>query len=230
MTQRLLGLILARQGSKRVPNKNIRPFAGSSLLELSIRHAQASTSLDGLGLSTDSPEYLCLAQQAGLAETYLRPAHIADDQTSSADTVLDYLDWLCLHGQSQFTHVVLLQPTSPFRTSDIIDKAIGAWRQSDRSSLVSVTPAAPSHNFLVHHDIDGKLRTLASSLDPIFVLEGSLYVTPVEQLRQTKRFWNEDSLPYVINHPRPYDIDTTADMSAAERLVEGSFIGMPCTK
>lgn len=220
MSQHLLGLIPARCGSKRVPDKNGRPFAGTTLLQWSVHQAMAAKSLDAVGLSTDSLDYVELARKAGLEENYRRPAALGADTTGSADVILDYLDWLAGRGARMPTHVVLLQPTSPFRTAATIDNAIAAWRQSGRESLVSVTPTAPDHRFLVRDDGQGRLMRLDSALAPVYALEGSLYITPVALLRAQGRFWDENSLPFVVSHPRPFDIDTAEDFTAAQCLLQ----------
>lgn len=219
--QFLLGLIPARAGSKRVADKNGRPFAGTTLLQWSVRHALAARALDRVGLSTDSDRYRELAAASGLAEEYRRPDALATDQAGSAEVVLDYVDWLGARGGPAVTHVVLLQPTSPFRTAAAIDQSIDAWRRSGRPGLVSVSPAAPDHRFLVRADARTGLTRLDAALAPVHVLEGSLYITPVERLRATGKFWDADSLPWVVDHPRPHDIDTPEDFRMAERLLAG---------
>lgn len=219
MNERLLGLIPARRGSKRVPDKNGRAFAGTSLLGWAVRQGLQVAALNRLGLSTDSPAYLDIARREGLEETYLRPDNLATDQANSAEMALDYVDWLAREHGEAVSHVVLLQPTSPFRLAKHIDAAVGQWRRSGRPSLVSVTPAAPDSRFLVRRAADGRVERLDAALAPVYVLEGSIYITPVEMLRAGGRFWEQNSELFVVEHPHAFDIDTPEDFVAAEAMI-----------
>lgn len=219
MTERLLGFIPARSGSKRVADKNLRPCAGESLIARTVRCALSVPALDGIGFSSDSPAYVAEARAAGLSVDYLRPAELATDEAGSAAVVVDYLDWLDRRDAGGYTHVVLLQPTSPLRRPADVVAAIRQWRASGRPSLVSVCPAAPDPRFLVRRTPDRGLVRLDQGLDPVYVLEGSIYITPVDMLRTRGKFWDDDSEAFVLSHPRPYDIDTEADFAAAEALL-----------
>lgn len=215
---RLLGLVLARSGSRRVLDKNVRPFAGSSLIERAVAGALAARGLDAVGFSTDSPRYLDLVRRAGLDETYLRPAALARDDTSSAATVLDYLAWRADRDGVPFTHVVLLQPTSPFRTAAHIDAAVAEWRTSGSTSLVSVRPAQPHAGLLLFRHGDGRLVRHPADGPEAFVLDGALYITPVGMLEASGRFWDQDSTLFVTPMSCPWDVDTEADFALAEHL------------
>jgi CMP-N-acetylneuraminic acid synthetase len=219
-TEFLLGLVPARAGSKRVPDKNIRAFAGRSLLDLAVRAAIDAQGINEIALSTDSPDYVALVAAAGHREAYRRPVEVSGDDATSLDTVIDYLNWRNKQGLRQPSHLVLLQPTSPFRTAEMIDNAITAWRRSGKPSLVSATPAAPNSTYLVHRDQSGADGTLeiGDQARETYVLDGSLYITPYDMVMAENRFWNEHSEIFVIHYPRPYDIDSETDFRAAETL------------
>lgn len=221
---KLLGLITARGGSVRTPNKNARPFAGSSLIGIALREALAATELDLVGLSTDSKAYLALAREAGLHETYLRPGAIAGPDATSASCVLDYVQWLETQGGASVTHVATLQPTSPFRTASQIDAAIRDWRASGRASLVSAKPAAPApgHVLSVNRETGAIVREGADGQRDFLVLDGAIYITPLAMLRDHGRFWDEDSAIFVTHYPRIYDIDAPEDFDAAEAIMRGN--------
>jgi len=218
--QRLLALIPARSGSVRVPDKNAREFAGLSLIEIAVDGALKSAKIDHVGLSTDSESYLKRASRAGLNETYLRPENIAGPEATSAECVLDYLKWSSEHGGGEFTHVVLLQPTSPFRTSKDIDVAIDFWRQSGKPSLVSAVRMSPEPQFIVGEDPANNQLFRYSETDnsELCVLDGALFITPVEMVKDDGAFWNQDSALFKFDYPRFFDIDTQADFDAASVL------------
>jgi CMP-N,N'-diacetyllegionaminic acid synthase len=226
--QTLLAFIPARAGSKRLADKNVRAIAGRSLLELAIHSALGATEIDEIGLSTDSLDYLKLAAKAGHHEEYRRPPEVSGDHASTADTALDYLRWRSAQGAAAVTHLVLLQPTSPLRGPQLVDAAINAWRASGKPGLVSVARAAPSAGYLVIRDIDdpkGQLRT-TNAEEEVFVLDGSIFITPVELLEREQRFWNADSDIFVNAYPRPYDIDDELDFYAAEFLIDRIGLSM----
>jgi CMP-N,N'-diacetyllegionaminic acid synthase len=219
-SQRLLGLVPARAGSVRVPDKNIRPIAGKSLIARAVESALNVLALDDLGFSSDSPAYLDEARNAGLDEKYLRPANLALPDTTTSAVVIDYLDWMDISDRLMPTHVVLLQPTSPFRTQDTIGNAIDQWRSSGYDSLVSVKQAAPKPGMLILQHKDGGIhRSQELGYENSFCLDGSIYIAPVEMIRNSGQFWSEESTLFVTDYPLPYDIDTESDFAAAEALL-----------
>ena len=124
----ILGVILARGGSKRLPGKNIRPFAGKPLIVWSIEAARDSV-IDETVVSTDDPQIAAVALAAGV-RVIERPAHLATDAASSEDAVRHVM------GLVQSDWIVLLQPTSPLRHAADIDACI--WMaQSKNESVVS---------------------------------------------------------------------------------------------
>lgn len=214
----ILGLVLARGGSKRMPNKNLLPLAGKSLIARTLETALAARHLGAVGFSSDDPSYLAEARACGIDDGYVRPAHLAQDGTSSADTVLHYLDWSEQRGRA-FTHVLLLQPTSPFRTAAQIDAAVVQWRSSGRPSLVSVTPAVPPSTVMVWRRDDRVTIEPKGERGDAYILDGAIYITPVAMLRQGLGFWDQDSALYVNHYPKPYDIDTPLDFRTAEAML-----------
>jgi len=222
--QKLLGFIPARSGSRRLVNKNSLEFGGSTLIELSVANACSALSLSHVGFSTDSPDYLQLARRAGLKETYLRPDVLAGDEADVGDCVFHYLEWAEKNGLPLFSHVVLLQPTSPFRTTEDIESAISQWRISGAPGLVSVVKAAPRPELVIHRDEDSGKLIKSEQLGHYssYVLDGAIYITPIDGLRHTKKFWGPDSAIFISKSVRYYDIDTPEEFQAAKALYEAS--------
>lgn len=220
----LLAFIPARSGSVRAPNKNAREIAGMSLIERTVKAALATDAPDAVAFSSDSDAYIKLAREAGLHEFYKRPERLAADDIGTPECVLDYLDWNSDIGGTAFTHIVLLQPTNPFTTADDIDKAVALWRKSKKPSLASVTPAAHNTRFVVsrNRETGKQVREGKNDDRDFYVLDGAIFITPVEMIRGAGRFWDEDSELYVKNYPIFFDIDTEADFRAAKLLLEGS--------
>ena len=214
----LLGLILARSGSVRTPNKNVRPFANTTLLGNTIEQAKASHLIDRLGVSTDAVSYLEMASSYGLNETYRRPANLAGSEATSISCILDYLNWHSQINNQTFTHVLLLQPTSTFRSALEIDAAIKQWRASGCDSLVSVLNLAPQPSYVLYNKKAGGALERGRSGESFYVLDGAMYIAPVEMIVNEGRVWNADSDLFVRNYPRYFDIDTEMDFLTAETL------------
>jgi len=217
----LLAFIPARSGSVRVPDKNARVIAGENLIERKIKAALSAGGLDAVAFSSDSDRYIELAHQTGLDERYKRPGYLAGDDAGAAEAVLDYLDWRQNKDGAVFTHVVILQPTNPFFTAPDITAAIIQWRESGKASLVSVTRAAARARFVVSVDREtGKtVREGKDGKREFYVLDGGIFISPVELIRDMGRFWDEASEFFIKDYPIFYDIDTEMDFAAAESLI-----------
>lgn len=119
--ERVLAVIPARGGSKRVPRKNLREYRGKPLIQWAIEAARGSRYLDQITLTSDDEEILSTATGYGLCNVVPRPAHLATDGASNEDVLryeLQRFNWI------NFVWVVLLQPTSPLRTAEDIDACI----------------------------------------------------------------------------------------------------------
>lgn len=115
----VLGVILARAGSKRLPGKNVRDLCGKPLIAWTIEAARASRLLTDLVCSTDDERVIDLCVEMGV-DVVLRPAELATDAARSEDAILH-----ALMGYS-CDYVCLLQPTSPLRTAEDIDACVAA--------------------------------------------------------------------------------------------------------
>ena len=135
----ILGFIPARRGSKRVPNKNIKLLDGKPLIAYTIEAAKASKQVNRIVVSTDSQEIASVAKTFGAEVPFLRPAAIAKSDSTEMQFFRHALDWFWENQQYEPGLIVLLYPTSPFRKSQSIDKAVAAIRQHPEAhSLRSV--------------------------------------------------------------------------------------------
>jgi len=136
----VLGYIPARSGSKGVPDKNIMHIKGVPLLEYTVYAAVEAKNLGHLSevvVSTDSPSYLQLVSQYEIERAYLRPKEFASDDSPTIDGVLDILKWYKRERQLSFDAVMILQPTSPFRTPEHIKSAIQLLSENDHVTCVA---------------------------------------------------------------------------------------------
>lgn len=124
MKPEILTIIPARGGSKGIPRKNIRNFAGSPLIAWSIAAARQSEFVTRIVVSTDDEEIAAVARSFGAETPFLRPAEFAQDQTTDLPVFEHALQWLAEHENYHPEVVVQLRPTSPIRPRDCVDGAI----------------------------------------------------------------------------------------------------------
>lgn len=158
----IVALIPARAGSKGVPNKNIRPLGGHSLIAWSIQAALKSKLIDRVVVSTDSQEYADLSVRLGAEAPFLRPVEISGDRSTDYDFVVHALDWFAAHGGKP-QYIVHLRPTTPFRDPALVDQAIEAFRQHPQATaLRSVHEMSESAYKAFERAPQGQLKRLGS--------------------------------------------------------------------
>jgi CMP-N,N'-diacetyllegionaminic acid synthase len=139
---RAIAIIPARAGSKGVPGKNVRPLAGHPVIAYSIVAGLAAGELDGVMVSTDSPEIAALGKKYGADVPFLRPKELAQDASPDRAYIEHALDWLAGHG-GEPDYLVILRPTTPIRDPALIEEAIRSIRsRADATGLRSVHPLA----------------------------------------------------------------------------------------
>lgn len=218
----LVALIPARGGSKGIPQKNIQPFCGKPLLQWSIDAALAAACVDQVVVSTDDPLIAEVAKAGGAEVPFLRPAELATDTAPGIAPVL--------HALEQLPHardVLLLQPTSPLRTTHDIEAIVALRQQAERESAVSLTTSAKHpawmYNLSPNQNLEPLLQLSGAccrqQLPPAYVLNGALYLASRDFLLREKAFIAADTVGYVMPAERSVDIDTPFDWQWAEFLI-----------
>lgn len=223
-----LFLITARGGSKGIPGKNIRPFAGKPLICHSIDHARQAGAEDvDICLSTDSEEIRKVAEDYGLKVPFLRPDELATDKAGSYGVILHALRWYEDRG-IKYDRVVLLQPTSPLRRADDILGAIDAWTP-ECDMVVSVREARtnPYYNAYEKND-EGYLRiskgpgtyTRRQEAPEVWEYNGAVYVMTAASLLEKNMSAFRNVIPFPMDATRSVDLDTPLDWVIAETLYQ----------
>ena len=234
-----LGVIPARGGSKGIPAKNIVPLAGKPLIAHSIEAARGSRLLSRCIVSTDSEEIASVARGLGAEVPFLRPAVLAGDRSPSIDLILHAVSALEGAGGARVEHVVLLQPTSPLRTSRDIDLAIGRYLASPGAdSLISCHRAGRVHPRIMYRPAPGnRLRPLwpaegggavrRQDFEEVYIRNGAIYIASRELVMARKRLIGDEPLLYAMPEDRSINIDEPEDLERARRLLEGSREAVP---
>ena len=230
----VLALVPARGGSKGIPDKNIRPLAGRTLLEYAAQAASASAVIDRLVLSTDSERVAAEGRRAGLEVPFMRPSDLAQDDTPMLPVVTHAVEFLAQHGW-EAEIVVLLQPTSPLRTPGHIRAAVEALRVSGADSVVTVVelPRHLSPDYVMRIDggrlvpflAEGARVTRRQDARPAFVRDGTVYAFWTRTLRESKSIYGGDCRPLVVPARESITIDTPDDWQEAERRLAAAGMG-----
>jgi CMP-N-acetylneuraminic acid synthetase len=227
---RFLGIIPARGGSKGIPRKNIRPLAGKPLIGWTIEAALNSKVCERLLVSTDDPEIVAVARKFGADTPFLRPPSLSSDTATSLSVVEHAIDWIN-DGAETFSHVVLLQPTSPLRTAEDIKNAATIAKKIDAAVVSVCEPQHHPYLLKIIRD-DGTLGNLMpesaqcsrrQDFPPVFALNGAIYIISVDGLRKEKTFTPEKTVPYIMPPERSLDIDTPWDFFLAEQIIQGKM-------
>lgn len=224
---RIVALIAARGGSKRLPGKNIRLLKGKPLLVWSIEVARGISAICDILVSTDDAAIAEVARNAGALVPWLRPAELATDTASSAEVCLHALDWY-EREKGKVDGLLLLQPTSPFRSSTTVQRGIEVFHQHGHRPVIGVSPARshPMWCFELEGEkmrpcVDGGgLHLRSQELSPAFLVNGAFYLVAPEDLRKRRSFFSDDMVPLVIEDPQEsMDIDTEWDWRMAEAVI-----------
>lgn len=135
----IVAIIPARRGSKGLDNKNIQKLSGKTLLEYAILAAKKSKYIDKIVVSTDSPKIKNIAESYGITTPFIRPKKISQDKTPTIAVVKHALNYFIANKSLNPDIIVILQPTSPLRTSELIDKSIKLLKTSKSTSVISVS-------------------------------------------------------------------------------------------
>jgi CMP-N,N'-diacetyllegionaminic acid synthase len=216
-------LIPARGGSKGIPRKNIKLIAGKPLIVWTIEAALRSSLLEAVVVSTDDPEIAEVARRAGAQVPFMRPAELAQDQTPGLDPVLHALDQL-----AEYDSVLLLQPTSPLRTTENIDACLTLAMQRHAPSVVSVSEP-DTHPYWIYRltesqtlerIVDAAPVARRQDLPVVMALNGAMYFADANWLRRNRSLVGAETLGYVMARERSIDLDTPLDWKLAELLLK----------
>ena len=224
---RILALIPARGGSKRLPGKNIRPLGGKPLISWSIDVAKDSADICDILVSTDDPAIAEVSCAAGALVPWLRPTELASDTASSVDVALHALDWY-EEQRGAVDGLLLLQPTSPSRKSSSLLNAMELFREHGMRPIVGVAHAQShpmwclkienSHLFPYVEGVGLHLRS--QDLPPAYVVTGGLYLISPSDLRETRTFFTPDAVPLITDDLcESIDIDNSSDWLMAEAIL-----------
>lgn len=215
--KKVLGIIPARGNSKRVKNKNIRIINGNPLIYWTFRSSQNSKYIDRLIVSTDNKKIKKISLSFGVEVPFLRPKELAEDNSSSLDTVLHAIKRI-----EGFDFIVLLQPTSPLRSVKDIDSCIQKCDRENHSPIVSITKTNKETNLTYLLNKNKKIQKSNNYLKnrQLYNLNGAVYVADINRFKNDKNFITKDTIGYVMPTERSLDIDTEEDLNFFKKILK----------
>lgn len=226
MTQspRVLGIIPARAGSKRLPGKNMLLLDGKPIIDWTINAAKKSGCIDEIVVTSDDLAVSEVANSSGV--TFLeRPPILATDTAKTVDVVLHVVNEYKRRG-CHYDVIILLQPTSPLRSAEDISNALSLFINNDASSVVSMCMVEHSPLLTCQLNSDGDLsnfyfsiKNLSSrsqDLPTYFRLNGAIYISRLDDFVREASFFSNPGFPYIMPIERSIDIDNEIDYLTAQ--------------
>ena len=220
---KFVSVIPARKGSKGLPGKNTKLFKGKSLVSYTIEASLSSRDILKTIVSSDDDEVLEISATLG-AVAHKRDARLAQDATRIEDVIADVIEAYQL--SDHFDALVLLQPTSPLRSSADINNSINIFRTEKSNTLYSVceAPHHPYKMFIKNDSITplfgrDNLSKPRQHLPTVFMQNGAVYILNLRAFMESNRLFNEPVAYYQMELSRSVDIDTQVDFLLAETLV-----------
>ena len=221
----IIAIIPARGGSKRIPNKNIKSFAGQPIISYSIKVAQDTDLFDRIIVSTDSEKIAELAKTCGAEVPFIRPAELADDFAGTIPVLIHALNWLNEH-ESTADYFCCIYATAPFVQSEYIIKGLNLLKERNATTAFSVTTFAYPIFRALKIDDNGRLKMIwpehensrSNDLPEAYHDAGQFYWGNTEKFMKGKTFFSSDAVPIVIPRFLVQDIDTPEDWETAEKM------------
>ena len=226
--RKLIAIIPARSGSKELCDKNIKELNNKPLMAYTIEAACDSKIFDTIHVSTDSIKYSNIASQYGADQPFLRDMGNSGDESSTWDAVREVLQKYEQLGKS-FDICVLLQPTSPLRASDDIQKAYELYCNKNAHSVVSVTEVDHPVQWCFTINSTASMESFSKSpfknsrrqdLEKYYRENGAIYIVSTQDIMNPKfDFYDTKCYAYIMTRKKSIDIDTLIDFKIAEILI-----------
>lgn len=226
---RVLGVIPARGGSTEIPRKNLAPLGGKPLIQYTIEASLAVPRLSRVVVSTEDEEIAQVALSLGAEVPFVRPVELASDHARSVDVLIHAVDEVESSYRVVFDWVLLLQPTTPFRSPKDIESSLDLAAGGQCDSVISVVPVYDSHPVRIKRIVDGRLEPFCVEevegmrrqdlTPPAFKRNGAIYLTRRDVVMTGHSIWGSWIRPYEMPPERSINIDSPLDLAVAEAVL-----------
>lgn len=227
---KVLGIMVARGGSKSIPRKNAKELGGKPLVAWTIEAAKKSGIFDRIILSTDDKEIAAISKELDIEVPFMRPKELAEDSTATLPVIEHAVSWMKENENYDPDFVAILQPTAPLRQDWHLKEAFELLQKSGADSVVSVSPIPGEHNPHWQFSIepDGALKLFTDEpiskiikrrqeLPATYTRNGAIYIFKKELLDlQEPNFYGKKTYGYVMEPKYSVNIDMPEDWFRAE--------------
>ena len=231
MNKEILAIIPARGGSKSIPNKNMKLLRGKPLIEYTIRSSKNSIFIRRIILSSDDNHIISYCRSRGIEVPFIRPERLARDDTPMLEVIVHALNFLKEKENYIPEYIILLQPTSPLRTSRHIDESLKTLLDSCTDSIVSVVEVPHNFNPYSAMEFDGKYlkpfldfkesNNLRQKKPKFYARNGpAILAFTYDCLMNKKSMYGDKILPYFMKREESIDIDEEFDFKMAEYIMK----------
>lgn len=231
---KILAIIPARGGSKRLPGKNIKKLNGKPLIAWTIEAALKSKYISDVIVSTDDIEIANVSEEYGADVPFMRPQELSSDKATSIAVVEHAINFSKVNLSKEYDFILLLQPTSPLRISKDIDNAIELLVRKKADSIVSMcecehsplwSNTLPEDHNINDFDKEEIKNQRSQDLPTYYRYNGAIYLSRVNRLLKDKDFsFRSKSYAYIMPMNRSVDIDNELDFLQAEILMKSVLI------
>ena len=227
---RVLAVIPARGGSKGIPRKNIIKLNGLELIGYTIKAAIESDCLIDIVVSTDDSEIANISRDFGAQVPFIRPKNLASDDAQSAPVIEHALHFMENMRGIKYDAVLMLQPTSPLRTSAHIKESIDSFLSQECDSVVSIVSVGGNHPFRMKRIVGNQLVNYIDQgfwdmrprqvLPDVYIRNGAIYLIDRDVIVNQHQLIGSKCLGYIMNDIESANIDTPVDLMLAELLIK----------
>ena len=224
---KILILIPARGSSKRILNKNIRILGKKPLIVWTIEIAKKILGICDVLVSTDDSSIATISKEAGALVPWLRPSILSTDFSNSVDVSIHAID-MYENEKQKIDALLLLEPTSPFRNINTIQKGIKLFQDNNFKPVLGVSPSYShpmwafklENNYLIPYMKNHGLNKRSQDLPEVYNVNGNFYLIKTKDLKSNKSFISKETLPLIISNPKEsLNIDDERDWDLAEYFI-----------
>lgn len=220
---KVLAVIPAKENSVGLPNKHLMLIKGFSLIEYTFQFAEKIKEFDEIFLTTDSEKIIDISKKyKRIKVPFIRPKNLSLNNTTTNEVIKHLIQ----NTNEDFTHIVLLQPTSPFRKKEEIIKIIKLLEEGHKSIIGVSKPFNHPADFIfkegnknrwILDDYRGKIR---QKFPEVFFNNGALYAFEIEFFLKENKIYDENSKLLIMNEFSFIDIDEKIDFVIAKNIIE----------
>ena len=234
---KILSLITARGGSKSILRKNIIPVAGKPMIAWTINAAKKCSKINRIIVSTDDDEIAQICKKFNVEIPFKRPEKLAQDHSSHIDVVIHAIEWMRTNSYCE-DYIMLLQPTSPLRTSYDIEAAINILETKNANCVISVCEIPfhinkvahiSKHGNLIALEKENKHYTPRQSLQKQYHENGAIYLIKTKTLLEQRTWYPDQTFPYIMPQERSIDIDKPWDIYLADLILHNKIYNRTAT-